>query len=708
MLRLGAHQLLGMRVPTHAAVDQTVGLAKVVAGAGASGFVNAVMRRISERSLEEWREAVVPAGGASRGARGAAQPPASGSSPRCAPPCSATAAPPPATVDAELAALLTADNEPPHVHVVARPGLTTVDELCRYDDVEPSPTSPIGIVLGSGDPGLIPEVRDGRAAVQDEGSQLVALALAAAEVPDDVPARWLDLCAGPGGKAGVLGALAVQAGADLTAVEVTPHRADLVRNTLRALTRHAKALGRHVEVRTADGRAVGEDEPAAYAKVLVDAPCTGLGALRRRPEARWRRQPSDVAELAPLQRALLASALDAVAPGGVVAYATCSPHVAETRFVVSDVLKRRRDVEVVDARPLFTDAVGPPARRVWATGRTCSSGRTCTAPTRCSSRCCGRPPEPVDGRRRPRLARPHAGRRRGARPHAPPGVGRRLLPTSCPTTGSSTGRSTTRIAKWRRILASPAPGGPRAASRSSTRRGAAVAWVVAGPPATDGRHRAGAAARALGPLRRARSTTAAGSRRALARVGRSVTRPAELWRASTATPGPRPSTGKLGFERDGVEAPHRRDRAAPASAWCEVARVSRVQISPSILSADFANLERELGAISNADWAHVDVMDNHFVPNLTLGLPVVEALVKVSPIPIDCHLMIDDPDRWAPGYAEAGAKSVTFHVEAVRGCRGHRPRDPRGGRAGGLRGQAGHRRSRRTPTCSPRSTWCSS
>jgi ribulose-phosphate 3-epimerase len=93
--------------------------------------------------------------------------------------------------------------------------------------------------------------------------------------------------------------------------------------------------------------------------------------------------------------------------------------------------------------------------------------------------------------------------------------------------------------------------------------------------------------------------------------------------------------------------------------------VSRVQISPSILSADFANLERELAAISNADWAHVDVMDNHFVPNLTLGLPVVEALVKVSPIPVDCHLMIDDPDRWAPAYVEAGGASVTFHVEAA-------------------------------------------
>ena len=359
VLRLGAHQLLGMRVATHAAADQTVGLARTVAGQGAAGFVNAVMRRVSERDLDGWLDAVVPEGG------GAAALAVRHSHPEWVVKALRAALlghgrASAETVDAELAALLAVDNDPPRVSLVARPGLATVAELVDAADATASRTSPIGAVLTSGDPGAIAAVREGRAAVQDEGSQLLALALAAVDVAPGTPTRWLDLCAGPGGKSGVLGALAVAAGADLVAVEVSPHRADLVRATLGALTVRAGELGRRVEVRTADGREVGETEPAAYARVLVDAPCTGLGALRRRPEARWRRTPEDIARLGPLQRELLRSALDAAAPGGVVAYATCSPHLAETRFVVDDVLRRRDDVELVDARPFLTGPLGDP------------------------------------------------------------------------------------------------------------------------------------------------------------------------------------------------------------------------------------------------------------------------------------------------------------------------------------------------------------
>jgi 16S rRNA (cytosine967-C5)-methyltransferase len=357
-LRLGVHQLLGMRVAIHAAVDETVALARQVNGIGASGFVNAVLRRVSERSRDAWLEVVAPADMEALAATAVRT-----SHPEWVVRAlrqallghgTATAA----DVDRQLAALLDADNAPPRVTLAARPGLADVGELLG-DGVLPGPLARTAVVLDHGDPGVFPAVREGRAAVQDEGSQLVALALAAAPVEGLTGReRWLDLCAGPGGKAGLLAGLALERDADLVANEVNPVRADLVRQTLAAAVSRGGAG--QVTVRTGDGRDVGASEPDAYDRILVDAPCTGLGALRRRPEARWRRKPSDVPELATLQRELLTSAVGATRLGGVVAYATCSPHLGETRFVVSDVVKRRSDVELVEAGPLVTDRDGRP------------------------------------------------------------------------------------------------------------------------------------------------------------------------------------------------------------------------------------------------------------------------------------------------------------------------------------------------------------
>jgi 16S rRNA (cytosine967-C5)-methyltransferase len=354
-LRLGAHQLLGMRVAAHAAVDETVGLARMVNGAGASGFVNAVMRRISEKDLPTWIAQVVPTD----------DPIARLSTLHSHPEWIVRAlraallghgASTAETVDADLEALLVADNAPAKVSLVARPGLASVDELVAAGAGRSS-LSPVGAVLEGGDPGGIAAVRDGRAAVQDEGSQLLALALSRAEVrTGSEPETWLDMCAGPGGKAALLATLAAPSGATLFANEISEHRTDLLRQTLSG----AIDAGIDVMVGTGDAREIGQEEPGTYDRVLVDAPCTGLGALRRRPEARWRRTTADLADLGRLQRELLTSAIEATRPGGVVAYATCSPHLNETRFVVDDVVKKRQDVTVLDARPLFTDATGAP------------------------------------------------------------------------------------------------------------------------------------------------------------------------------------------------------------------------------------------------------------------------------------------------------------------------------------------------------------
>jgi 16S rRNA (cytosine967-C5)-methyltransferase len=250
--------------------------------------------------------------------------------------------------------LLAADNAAPTVTLVARPGRSTVDELIAAG-AQPTKWSPYGAVLPGGDPGDLAAVRDGRAAVQDEGSQLVALALANAAV-DGRDEWWLDLCAGPGGKAALLGAVARQRGAHLLANEVSRTRAGLV----------ARTAGPDADVVVGDGRQLPWLEEA-FDRVLVDAPCTGLGALRRRPEARWRRRPEDLPGLRGLQQDLLAAGLRSVRSGGVVAYVTCSPHLAETRVVVDDVL-RRGGAERLDARELLpgvTDLGEGPDVQLW-------------------------------------------------------------------------------------------------------------------------------------------------------------------------------------------------------------------------------------------------------------------------------------------------------------------------------------------------------
>ncbi len=338
VLGLGAHQLLGTRIPTHAAVSATVELARVVLGDGRAKFVNAVLRRIAQDDLDGWLERVAPPYDEDPEDHLAVV----HSHPRWV----VSALWDSLGGDrAGIEELLRADNERPEVTLVARPGRATTAELLGEGAAVPGRWSPHAVRLTEGgEPGAVPAVAEGRAGVQDEGSQLVALALAAAPV-EGRDRLWLDGCAGPGGKAALLGALAAERGAALLASEKQPHRAGLV----------AKALAGNpgpYQVVAADGTRPPW-RPGTFDRVLVDVPCTGLGALRRRPEARWRRRPEDLDGFAPLQRGLLRTALESVRVGGVVGYATCSPHLAETRAVVADLLKQFPDADLIDARSLL-------------------------------------------------------------------------------------------------------------------------------------------------------------------------------------------------------------------------------------------------------------------------------------------------------------------------------------------------------------------
>ncbi|MCX2711846.1 RsmB/NOP family class I SAM-dependent RNA methyltransferase [Mycolicibacterium sp. J2] len=332
LLRLGAYQLLRTRVDPHAALDTTVDQAGIEFDTARAGFVNGVLRTISERDEASWVGELAPTDPVGKAAfvhahpRWVAQ----------------------AFVDAlgadagELDELLASDDARPVVHLAARPGVLTAAELAEQVDGTVGRYSPYAVYLTGGDPGELAALRKGAAQVQDEGSQLVARALTLAPVEGADGGNWLDLCSGPGGKTALIAALAAGTGARVTAVEPAPHRAELVEQN---------TAGLGVRVLRVDGRESGLDA-GSFDRVLVDAPCTGLGALRRRPEARWRRQPGDVPALGKLQRELLASAIRLTRPGGVVLYATCSPHLAETVGVVADAL-RRQPVHALDTRALF-------------------------------------------------------------------------------------------------------------------------------------------------------------------------------------------------------------------------------------------------------------------------------------------------------------------------------------------------------------------
>ena len=338
VLRLGVHQLLNMRVPSHAAVDSSCELARALGSPGGAsaraGFTNAVLRKVAAHDLQYWVEMVESVGGID------------GLATRWSHPAWIVRAFQDALGErrAELPALLAADNEPAHPVLVARPGRIDPAVLRARAEVTPGRYSPLAAVLLSGAPDALDIVRSGAVGVQDEGSQLVALALTRAVVqhPENT---WLDMCAGPGGKAAVLAGVAAERGINFMAVELHPHRAHLVE----------RALGEvPAEIVVGDATTAPWGDQL-FDRILIDAPCTGLGALRRRPEARWRKSPADLSTLGPLQRGLLKSAIAATRPGGVIIYATCSPHLAETEFVVQDAVSGREDVVIEDARGLLPE-----------------------------------------------------------------------------------------------------------------------------------------------------------------------------------------------------------------------------------------------------------------------------------------------------------------------------------------------------------------
>lgn len=321
--RLGVHQIHEMRVPDHAAVASTVEVARKRLGESKASFVNAMLRNVTRKSKEEW---FLPLAAISDHVEK----------------FSIQYSHPQWIVSAyfdllkswdEVERALAINNEPATPTLVSWPGLSTVSDLITIG-AEPTTYSPYG-AHWKGNPGALDLIKSRKIGVQDEGSQLVALVFAAAASGKS----WLDMCAGPGGKAALLSSIARERNITFTANEVSAVRADLVRQVVNG-----------DRVLVGDGREIG-DKDEKFDAILIDAPCTGLGALRRRPEVRWRRSLKDLRELTQLQRELIESAVRALKVGGVLGYATCSPHIAETSIQVSDLKRKHPAMEQLEISP---------------------------------------------------------------------------------------------------------------------------------------------------------------------------------------------------------------------------------------------------------------------------------------------------------------------------------------------------------------------
>ena len=329
LCRLGVHQIHEMRVPDHAAVAATVEVARKRIGESKASFVNALLRSVTRKSIDECFASLADI-----------KDPVSRMSIQYSHPEWIVSAYYDLLKDwSQVEAALEINNVPALPTLVSWPGYSTQDDLIAIG-AEATRFSSLG-ARWKGNPGALELIRHRLAGVQDEGSQLVATVFASVASGS----KWLDLCAGPGGKAALLSSIASQRSIEFTANEISIPRADLVRRVVHG-----------ARVWIGDGREVSTHKES-FDAILIDAPCTGLGALRRRPEVRWRRTLKDLRELTQLQRELIESAIGVLNPGGVLGYATCSPHFAETTVQINDIQKHHPELELIDVTPYLPSAL---------------------------------------------------------------------------------------------------------------------------------------------------------------------------------------------------------------------------------------------------------------------------------------------------------------------------------------------------------------